>query len=148
MGADFRGVCRWAGVALLTLAGFALCLQVSCDCLTQAGGSFLAAAAGWPCALLLGGWPARGLPVVTAEDPEGTQKHVRPRKAESRHTIACIHTSPAQPQVQVDTLTRAIQVTERIHPRYTQDKVYQEDPGAETRPGCGRGLEGVEKWGW
>ena len=49
------------------------------------------------CALLLGGWPARGLPVVTAEDPEGTQKHVRPRKAESRHTIACIHTSPAQP---------------------------------------------------
>ena len=44
---------------------------------------------------LLGGWPACGLSVVTAEDPEGKQKHMRPCKAESRHNIACTDTCPA-----------------------------------------------------
>ena len=133
-------------MALLTLAGFALCLQVSCDFLTQAGGSFLAAGAGRPCTLLLGGWPARGLPVVTAEDPEGKQKHMWPCKAEGRHNITCTDTCPAPGPGRH--LTRAIQDTGCIYPRYTRDKVYQEDTCDEIRPGCGRGLEGVEKWGW
>ena len=109
-------------MALLTLAGFALCLQVSCDCLTQAGGSFLAAGVGRPCPLLLGGWPACGLSVVTAEDPEGKQKHMRPCKAESRHNIACTDTCPAPSPGRH--LKRAMQDTRCIYLRYTRDKVY------------------------